>query len=54
VLFGAPVRNSRARIKEGLRLLGIIDEVAVRPPLLGLDEDEKFALRMAMGRAGLL
>ncbi|GIH23527.1 hypothetical protein Aph01nite_18370 [Acrocarpospora phusangensis] len=31
VLFGAPVRNSRARIKEGLRLLGVIDEVAVPP-----------------------
>lgn len=54
VLFGAPVRNSRARIKEGLRLLGVIDEVAVRPPLLGLDETERSALRAAMERAGLL
>lgn len=54
VLFGAPVRNSRARIKEGLRLLGVIEEVAVRPPLLGLDDDERAALRTAMERAGLL
>ncbi|WP_219469170.1 dihydrodipicolinate synthase family protein [Nonomuraea rhizosphaerae] len=54
VLFGAPVRNSRARIKEGLRLLGVIDEVAVRPPLLGLDDAERTALRTAMERAGLL
>lgn len=54
VLFGAPVRNSRARIKEGLKLLGVIDEVAVRPPLLGLDEAERVALRTAMERAGLL
>jgi 4-hydroxy-tetrahydrodipicolinate synthase len=54
VLFGAPVRNSRARIKEGLRLLGIIDEVAVRPPLLGLDDRERAALRAAMTEAGLL
>jgi 4-hydroxy-tetrahydrodipicolinate synthase len=54
VLFGAPVRNSRARIKEGLRLLGVIDEVAVRPPLLPLDDAERSSLRMAMQRAQLL
>jgi 4-hydroxy-tetrahydrodipicolinate synthase len=54
VLFGAPVRNSRARIKEGLRLLGVIDEVAVRPPLLPLADGERAALRAAMERAGLL
>jgi len=54
VLFGAPVRNSRARIKEGLRMLGVIDEVAVRPPLLGLDETERSTLRTAMEQAGLL
>jgi 4-hydroxy-tetrahydrodipicolinate synthase len=54
VLFGAPVRNSRARIKEGLRLLGLIDDVFVRPPLVGLDEHEIPALREAMVRAGLL
>ena len=54
VLFSPPVRNSRVRIKEGLRLLGLIDEVAVRPPLVGLDERERAELRAAMGRAGLL
>jgi len=54
VLFGAPVRNSRARIKQGLLLLGVIDEVAVRPPLLGLDEAERSALRAAMEQARLL
>jgi 4-hydroxy-tetrahydrodipicolinate synthase len=54
VLFGAPVRNSRARIKEGLKLLGVIDEVAVRPPLLGLDDAERTRLKNAMEKAGLL
>jgi 4-hydroxy-tetrahydrodipicolinate synthase len=54
VLFGAPVRNSRARIKEGLRLLGIIDVVTVRPPLLDLDDAERAALKRAMEQAGLL
>lgn len=53
-LFGAPVRNSRARIKEGLRLLGLIEEAAVRPPLIGLAENERVELRAAMVRAGLL
>jgi 4-hydroxy-tetrahydrodipicolinate synthase len=54
VLFGAPVRNSRARIKEGLRMLGLIDCVAVRPPLAPIEERERVALREAMVRAGLL
>jgi 4-hydroxy-tetrahydrodipicolinate synthase len=54
VLFGAPARNSRARIKEGLRLLGVIDEVAVRPPLLPLDDGERSRLHSAMQQAGLL
>jgi 4-hydroxy-tetrahydrodipicolinate synthase len=53
-MFAAPMRNSRARIKYGLRLLGLIDEVAVRPPLLGLDEHEQSAMREAMVRAGIL
>ncbi|VXB09041.1 dihydrodipicolinate synthase family protein [Aeromicrobium sp. 9AM] len=54
VLFGQPVRNSRARIKHGLKLLGVIDETAVRPPLLPLDDTEKQALDNAMKVAGLL
>lgn len=54
VLFGAPVRNSRARIKEGLRMLGVLERAAVRPPLESLDDDERFALRRAMTQAGLL
>lgn len=54
VLFANPVRNSRARIKEGLRLLGIIDSTAVRPPLLPLDDNEKRRLKLGMATAGLL
>jgi 4-hydroxy-tetrahydrodipicolinate synthase len=54
VLFGAPMRNSRARIKEGLRMLGLIDDVSVRRPLLGIDDEERSALREAMRLAGLL
>jgi 4-hydroxy-tetrahydrodipicolinate synthase len=54
VLFGAPVRNSRVRIKKRLKMLGLIDEVAIRPPLLGLSEHERQTLRAAMTQAGLL
>jgi 4-hydroxy-tetrahydrodipicolinate synthase len=54
VMFGRPMRNSRARIKEGLRMLGLIDEVAVRPPLIGIDDRERDELRAAMVVAGLL
>ena len=53
-IFAAPMRNSRARIKYGLQLLGLIDEVAVRPPLLDLVEGERVAMREAMVRAGIL
>lgn len=54
VMFGAPMRNSRARIKEGLRLLGLIEHADVRPPLLNLDAGERGAIRAAMSVAGLL
>lgn len=54
IVFGAPVRNSRARVKEGLRMLGLIDCAVVRPPLLALDDRECAALRAAMQTAGLL
>lgn len=53
-MFGLPMRNSRARIKYGLGLLGLIDEIAVRPPLLDLDERERAAMRKAMVGAGIL
>lgn len=45
--FAPPVRNYRARIKEGLVLQGIIPSAAVRPPLLPISSAE----RDAMGRA---
>jgi 4-hydroxy-tetrahydrodipicolinate synthase len=53
-LYAEPVRDSRVRIKEGLKLLGLIDCVAMRPPLLGIGERERSRLRDAMAVAGLL
>lgn len=54
VLFAPPLRNSRARIKEGLALLGVLDERAVRPPLPPLGPAERAEVAAAMKTAGLL
>ena len=43
-LFASPVRNYRARVKEALRVLGVLPDAVVRPPLLPLDEAERHAV----------
>ncbi|MGQ0571929.1 MAG: dihydrodipicolinate synthase family protein [Armatimonadota bacterium] len=54
VIFAPPVPNYRARTKEALRMLGVIDNVAVRPPLLPISEGERDRVRRALEAAGLL
>lgn len=54
VIFGQPVPNYRARTKEALRLLGVLDNVTVRPPLLPLDAADRERVRQALEQAGLL
>lgn len=49
-LFAPPVRNYRARVKETLRLLGVIPSAHVRPPLLDLEEAERRAVADAVAR----
>ncbi len=53
-IFAPPVSTYRARTKEALRLLGIIPNAIVRPPLLTLTSDEQAQVRQALVRAGLL
>jgi 4-hydroxy-tetrahydrodipicolinate synthase len=53
VIFAPPVRNYRARIKEALVALGVIDAAHVRPPLLPLDSAERAAVHEAVARARL-
>jgi len=48
VLFASPVRNYRARMKEALRVLGVLPNAVVRPPLLPLDEAERRAVADAL------
>ena len=54
VIFAPPVPNYRARTKEALRLLGVMDNVTVRPPLLPISDAERVRVRRALERAGLL
>ncbi len=53
VIFAPPVRNYRARVKEALVALGVLDEAYVRPPLLPLDPDERRAVHEAVARVRL-
>jgi 4-hydroxy-tetrahydrodipicolinate synthase len=48
MLFASPVRNYRARVKEALRLLGVLPAAFVRPPLLPLDEAQRRAVACTM------
>lgn len=52
-LFAPPVRNYRARMKEALRLLGVIENTTMRAPLLALDADEIARVAAAMSRVQL-
>ncbi len=54
VIFAAPITDYRARTKEALAMLGVLDCTYVRPPLLPVDEAERTAIRRALERAGLL
>lgn len=53
VIFAPPVTDYRARTKVALALLGVIDEVAVRPPLLAIGKEEHGVIAQALQAAGL-
>jgi len=54
IIFAPPVTDYRARTKEALKMLKILDNTTVRPPLLPIPEAEHEILRRALQRAGLL
>jgi 4-hydroxy-tetrahydrodipicolinate synthase len=54
VIFAPPVTDYRARTKEALKVLGILDNTTVRPPLLPVSENEREVIRRALQAAGLL
>jgi 4-hydroxy-tetrahydrodipicolinate synthase len=51
-IFEAPVGEYRARTKYALSLMGVIDEYAVRPPLLPLSAAGRARVRAVMQAAG--
>lgn len=54
VIFAPPVTDYRARTKEALKMLGVLDNTTVRPPLLPISEAERETIDRALRSAGLL
>jgi 4-hydroxy-tetrahydrodipicolinate synthase len=50
----APIRDYRPRMKEVLVMQGLIRHAAVRPPQLGVDDEERAELRRLAQHAGLI
>lgn len=53
-VFAPPVANYRARLKEALVMLGVLENATVRTPLLPISETERRALREVLAEVGLL
>jgi 4-hydroxy-tetrahydrodipicolinate synthase len=53
VVFAPPVANYRARLKEALVMLGVLENATVREPLLPISDDERRVLRAALDEVGL-
>jgi 4-hydroxy-tetrahydrodipicolinate synthase len=49
-----PIRDYRPRMKEVLKLQGLIPHATVREPQLGVDDAERETLRVLAKRAGLI
>lgn len=54
VIFAPPVTDYRARTKEALKMLGVLENTTVRPPLLPISEIECQTIRSALQASGLL
>jgi 4-hydroxy-tetrahydrodipicolinate synthase len=54
VIFAPPVTDYRARTKEALKMLGILENTTVRPPLLPISEAECETVRRALQNARLV
>jgi dihydrodipicolinate synthase/N-acetylneuraminate lyase len=54
VVFAAPVGDYRVRLKECLRILGVLEAAHVRRPLMPLDDAERAHLADVLTQVGLL
>jgi 4-hydroxy-tetrahydrodipicolinate synthase len=53
VVFAAPIGDYRVRLKECLRILGVLDNATVRRPLLPISDDERAFLATVLAEVGL-
>lgn len=54
VIFAPPVTDYRARTKEALKMLGVLENTTVRLPLLPVTDSEREVIQRALRTAGLL
>ena len=54
VVFARPVGDYRVRLKECLRILGVLENAHVRRPLMPLGEAERAHLQVVLAEVGLL
>jgi 4-hydroxy-tetrahydrodipicolinate synthase len=54
VVFAAPVGDYRVRLKECLRILGVLENATVRRPLLPISDEERASLATVLADVGLL
>jgi 4-hydroxy-tetrahydrodipicolinate synthase len=54
VVFAAPVGDYRVRLKECLRILGVLEAAHVRRPLLPIGDDERAMLARVLDEVGLV
>ena len=54
VVFAAPVGDYRVRLKECLRILGVLESASVRQPLLPISDAEREHLTAVLKEVGLL
>lgn len=52
-IFAPPVANYRARLKEALVMLGVLEDATVREPLLPIPDEEKHELAAVLEAVGL-
>ena len=53
VIFAAPVGDYRARLKEALAMVGVIDTTYVREPLLPISDEQRDLIRRTLAEVGL-
>jgi 4-hydroxy-tetrahydrodipicolinate synthase len=53
VIFAPPVGDYRARLKEALAMLGVVDTTYVREPLLPISDEQRDLVRRTLAEVGL-